>query len=145
MCHTNPIETITSHICAIQLRLTHRGRDKVDVIFKWIFLNENICILIGISLKFAPKGLINNITALAKIMAWRRPGNRPLSELMMVSLLTHICVTRPRWVKGWSREVQYYTRNQLKAFIIFSTLFRFCTFLYKKFWKTRSMKQLDAN
>ena len=31
-------------------------------------------------------------------MAWRRPGDKPLSKLMMVSLLTHICVTRPQWV-----------------------------------------------
>ena len=31
-------------------------------------------------------------------MAWRRPGDKPLSEPMMVSLLTHICVTRPQWV-----------------------------------------------
>ena len=32
-------------------------------------------------------------------MAWRRPGDKPLSEPMMVSLLTHICITRPPWVK----------------------------------------------
>ena len=32
-------------------------------------------------------------------MAWRRPGDKPLSEPIMVSLLTHICVTRPQWVK----------------------------------------------
>ena len=32
-------------------------------------------------------------------MAWRRPGDKPLSEQMMVSLLTHICVTRPQWIK----------------------------------------------
>ena len=32
-------------------------------------------------------------------MAWRRPGDKPLSEPMMVSLLTHICVTRPQRVK----------------------------------------------
>ena len=32
-------------------------------------------------------------------MAWRRPGEKPLSEPMMVSVLTHICVTRPEWVK----------------------------------------------
>ena len=31
-------------------------------------------------------------------MACRRPGDKPLSEPMMVSLLTHICVTRPQWV-----------------------------------------------
>ena len=29
-------------------------------------------------------------------MAWRRPGDKPLSEPMMVSLLKHICVTRPQ-------------------------------------------------
>ena len=32
-------------------------------------------------------------------MAWRRPGDKPLSEPMMVSLPTRICVTRPQWVK----------------------------------------------
>ena len=32
-------------------------------------------------------------------MAWRRSGDKPLSEPMMVNLLTHICVTRPQWVK----------------------------------------------
>ena len=41
---------------------------------------------------------INNIPTLVQIMAWRRPGNKPLSEPMMVILLTHICVTRPQWV-----------------------------------------------
>ena len=36
------------------------------------------------------------------IMAWRRPGDKPLSEPMMVNLLTHICVTRPQWVNTLS-------------------------------------------
>ena len=62
---------------------------------KRIFLNENVRISIMISLKFVPKGPINNIPALVQIMAWRRSGDKPLSEPMMVSLLTHICVTRP--------------------------------------------------
>ena len=53
---------------------------------------------IKISLKFVPKGQIDNIPSLFQIMAWRRPGDKPLSETMMVSLLTHICVTRPQWV-----------------------------------------------
>ena len=65
---------------------------------KRIFLNENIRISIKISLKFVPKGLINNIPALVLIMAWRRSGDKPLSEPMIVRLLTHICVTRPQWV-----------------------------------------------
>ena len=33
-------------------------------------------------------------------MAWRQPGDKPLSEPMMVSLLMHIYVTRPQWVNG---------------------------------------------
>ena len=49
---------------------------------------------------------MNNIPALVQIMAWRRPGDKTLSEPMMVSLPTHLCVTRPQWVKmglvfGW--------------------------------------------
>ena len=51
---------------------------------------------------FVPKGPINNIPALVQIMAWRQPGDKPLSEAMMVSLLTHICVTPPQWVNGLS-------------------------------------------
>ena len=70
-----------------------------DDTFKRIFLSENVRISIKISLKFVPKGPINNIPALVQIMAWRRSGDKPLSEPMMVSLLTHICVTRPQWVK----------------------------------------------
>ena len=70
-----------------------------DDIFKRIFLNENVRISINISLKFVPKGLINNIPALVLIMAWRRPGDKPFSEPMLVRSLTHICVTRPQWVK----------------------------------------------
>ena len=44
-------------------------------------------------LKFVPRGPINNIPALVQIMAWRQPGDKPLSEPMLVSLLTHICIT----------------------------------------------------
>ena len=33
-----------------------------------------------ISLKFVPKGPINNIPALVQIMAWRRSGDKPLPE-----------------------------------------------------------------
>ena len=37
-----------------------------------------------ISLKFVPKGPINNITALFQTMAWHQPGNKPLYESMTV-------------------------------------------------------------
>ena len=83
--------------------LTHWGRDKWTPFrrLKCVFLNENVWIPFQISLKFLPKGPINNIPALVQIMAWRRPGDKPLSEPMMIRLPTHICVTRPQWVKGF--------------------------------------------
>ena len=76
------------------------GRLFADDTFKCIFFNENVWILIKISLKFVPKGPINDIPALVQIMAWRRSGNKPLSEPMLFSLPTHICVTRPQWIKA---------------------------------------------
>ena len=79
-------------------------------IFKCIFLNENERISLRISPKFVPYVRINNIPSLIQIMAWRRPGDKPLSEPMMVSLLTHICVTRPQWVKCIT---QSFTPSQL--------------------------------
>ena len=94
------------------LRPRQHGSHFPDDIFKWIFLNENVWILIKISLKFVPRGPISNIPALVQIMAWRRPGDTPLSEPMAVSLLMHIYVTRPQWVTQepelylWTMEAQ---------------------------------------
>ena len=75
-----------------------------DDMFKFIFFNKNVWIATNISLKFVPKILINDVPALVQIMAWRRPGDKPLSEPMLVSLLTHICITRPQWVKSCSEN-----------------------------------------
>ena len=83
------------------LRPRQNERHFADDIFKYISLNENVWIPIKISLKFLPKGRINNIPALVQIMAWRRSGYKPLSEPMMIDLPMHICVTRPQWVKKW--------------------------------------------
>ena len=65
--------------------------------FKYIFLNESIWISLKISLKFVPKVPINNIPALVQIMNHRqtkkkkeRSSAKPLSEPMVVNLLTHI-------------------------------------------------------
>ena len=84
------------------LRQRPNRRHFADDIFKCISENENEWISHMISLKFVPKVRINNIPALVQIMAWRRPGDKPLSEPMMVSLLTHICVTRPQWVNSYA-------------------------------------------
>ena len=82
------------------LKLRQNDRHFTDKICKCIFLKENVWILLKISLKFVTKVRINNIPALVQNMASFRPGNKPLSEPTMVSLLTHICVTRPQWVKS---------------------------------------------
>ena len=81
---------------------THWGRDKMDAISQTTLSNAFswMKISIKISLKFVPKGPINEITALFQRMAWRRPGDKPFSEPMMVNLPTQICVSRPQWVKG---------------------------------------------
>ena len=46
-------------------------------------------------------------------MAWRRPGDKPLSEPMVVILLTHICVTRPQWVKPVYSKISKYPPTNL--------------------------------
>ena len=61
-----------------------------DDIFKCILLNEIVLIATNISLNFVLNVLINNIPALVQIMACCRPGNKPLSEPMMFSLLTYM-------------------------------------------------------
>ena len=84
------------------LKPRQNGRHFADDTFKCIFLKENVRIWIKISLKFVPGSPIDNMSALSQIMAWRRPGDKPLSEAMIVSLLTHICVAQSQWVNGTS-------------------------------------------
>ena len=95
-------DVLTLYFNTLRLR---RNEHFADDIFKRIFFNENVWISIKISMKFVLKGSINNIPALVQIMAWRRSGDKPLSEPMMVSLPTHICVTRPQWVNTLHAEL----------------------------------------
>ena len=71
-----------------------------DDIFKLIFLNEDKWISLKISLMFVPRARINNIPALVQILAWHLLGDKPLSQPMMASSLTHVSVTRWEWVKA---------------------------------------------
>ena len=107
--------TLTVASFTREVEAEKNGRHFPDDIFKCIFFNENVWIFIKISLKFVPRGQINNIPEVVRIMAWRRPGDKPLSEPMMVNVLTHICVTRPQWVNprlaqtpiGFQRALSY--------------------------------------
>ena len=74
-----------THICVINtLRSRLNDRHVSDDIFKCIFLNGNVWTSLTIWLKFVPKNRINNIPALVQKMTWRRPGEKSLTEPMMV-------------------------------------------------------------
>ena len=63
ICASYPFECVTWRQINT-LRPRQNGRRFADDTFKCIFLNENVRIFIEISLKFVPKGPINNIPAL---------------------------------------------------------------------------------
>ena len=79
-----PLRTKQNKTACIQNGIYHKnlpigwprqnGRLFADI-FKCIFLNEDICISISISLKYVPKSLIKDIEALVQIMAWRQSGD----------------------------------------------------------------------
>ena len=85
------------------LRPRQNGRHFPDGIFKCIFLNENVWSSIGISLKFLSRVPIDNKPALVQIMAWRRPGDKPLSEPMMTSL--NESTLSPAWESMWDENI----------------------------------------
>ena len=62
--------------CSI-LRPRQNGRHFADGIIKSISLTGNIWIWNEISLKYAPRGQIYDMTALVQIMAWHPPGDKP--------------------------------------------------------------------
>ena len=67
------------------------------------FHEWKILYLINISIwKFVSKVPLDNNPSLVWIMAWRRIGDKSLSELMLTDSLTHICYIRVRRIK-WSK------------------------------------------
>ena len=63
--------------------LGQNGSRFVGDICKYIFMNKKFCILIRISLKFVPKDLIDNMSALVQVMARRLKCDKPFPETMM--------------------------------------------------------------
>ena len=73
-------------------------------------------------------------------MAWRRSGDKPLSEPMMDSLLTHICVTRPQWVNMtqfciqiWSSTVKLSLSRTGTYFMVMKSVFPCICLLYMNY------------
>ena len=98
-------------------RPRQNGRHFADDIFKCIFLNENEWISLKISLKFVLKGPINNIPALVQIMAWRRPGDKPLQG----STLSFLAGCPKSHFLGWYRNFLVYLYLKLdNQFVIWT-------------------------
>ena len=58
-----------------------------DDIFICIFMNEKFCFFIRFPLKFAPKGPIDNKSALVQVMTWCQTGIKPLPEPIMTQFI----------------------------------------------------------
>ena len=97
------------------LRPKQNGCPFADDIFNCILVSENVWISLEISLKFVLMVRINNILTLVQIMAWGRPGDKPLSGTMMVSLQVAVDtynISRPQWVmkdyiSAWNNYRKY--------------------------------------
>ena len=72
------------------LKLRQNGSHFAYDYFKSIFSNENVWSSFETSLKYVPKHQNNNIPTLIQIMAWCWPGDKPLIEPMMDTLLMHM-------------------------------------------------------
>ena len=77
-------------------------------IFKYILFDENVWTSITISLKFVPKGPIDNKSALVHVMAWRWTGKK---LIYWPSSPTHIYDTRGK------------LNNQIRNFFLLHILF----------------------
>ena len=85
----NSTDQSTAHYMKVSTKGPRQNdRHFADDIFKCVLLNENEWISIKISLKFVPKGRINNIPELVQMMAWRLQSDKSLSKAMVVRLPT---------------------------------------------------------
>ena len=105
-----------------------------DYSFRCVSVNEKFYTLIKVSLMFVPKGPIDNNPALVQIVAWRWP----LSQPMIINLLTHICLTQPQWAEhAFLAEFQF--KWCQRHFILIMEIPILCKFLngglrYQQAW-----------
>ena len=113
--HTEAVRSVTLTTTPDFNTLTPRqnAHHFADDIFKCDFMNVYVWISLKISLKFVTEVPITTVLALVQIIAWRRPGDRPLSEPMMVSLLKHICGTRRSHTDGFIMVVHCHCSNRV--------------------------------
>ena len=83
-----------THLCGNSSPPEQNGRHFTDDIFKYISTNEKFCISIQISLKFIPRGPIDNKSAMVPVMARRRTGDKSLPEPMLTQFTDNKFGTR---------------------------------------------------
>ena len=83
---TYDMETLSTLLSLNTLGPRQNGRHFTDDVFKWIFLNGNVWVPIKSLQSFVPNGPIYNNSELVKLMAWRRIGDKPLSETTLTRL-----------------------------------------------------------
>ena len=137
--HWGMQQSNNQHRSVNTLWLRWNRRHFADKTSKHIFLNENNRIANKISLKFVLKGPISNIPSLVQIMAWRRLGDKPLSEPMMVRSLTqmHVCV------KGCHfGSLQYFQQWSInKCYTLFLTIMILTVFNGSNYDKSKFLSQ----
>ena len=125
----------STHIFGV---LTHWGWDEIDAILQTPFSNAFLLMKMyafKISLKFVPKGPIDNIPALVQKMVWCPLGDKPLSQSMMVSLLMHICNIRLDELM-WKHIISYSRASWKHIYNIFSRTHIYIISLWKHMYST---------
>ena len=107
--------------------LTHWARDKMAAIFQTIFSSVFSMKMYEFRLTFHWSMFLGvQLTIFqhwVQVMVWRRPGDKPLSEPMMVILPTHICVTRPQWVNCFANSSAIMLIREIRK-----SQFKYCNF-----------------
>ena len=85
--------------CVNSLNPGQNGHHFSADISRCIFLNKRFIFFI-VSLTFGLNGPNDNSPTLVSMMAWRRIGDKPLSEPMPPLSLTQKCGTRGRWINS---------------------------------------------
>ena len=73
-----------------------------------MFSNDNIWIWIQISLKLAPNGPIDNMSALVQTMVQHWTGDRLLPEPMINEFPNVSCIAWPWWVNEYVSQTDFF-------------------------------------
>ena len=98
---SNPVETTADW--GVQIKTCWPGEkisNVLDNIYKCIFFNKNLCILIDIRLKFVHSNSIDNKSVEVYIMAWNfQEASHYLNQCWHISPM-QICINWPQWVNS---------------------------------------------